>query len=285
MLRLDQIDSEISGNKWFKLAHHLQAAQAEGATGLISLGGPHSNHLHALAATARRVGLECVGLMRGQPQQTPTVQELQAFGMQLHWLGYGGYRARHQANFFDAWRDRFPGYYCIPEGGGGLRGALGCVPLVAHVRQRLDSLGWVDHQGWWLAAGTGTTLAGLVMGEAAQGGRMVYGALAGPPSHRIDEEVACLLGEAGIEHRGYRLIDASRGGFGRFDRALAAFMTETERLGEFALEPVYTAKAMMALRLHVEGGYFAAGTRLVFVHTGGLQGRRAAQSQLDALLL
>ena len=50
------------------------------------------------------------------------------------------------------------------------------------------------------------------------------------------------------------------------------------------LEPVYTAKAMMALRLSVQGGYFAAGTRLIFVHTGGLQGRRAAEAQLEELL-
>ncbi|HAB64116.1 MAG TPA: 1-aminocyclopropane-1-carboxylate deaminase, partial [Pseudomonas sp.] len=33
-----------------------------------------------------------------------------------------------------------------------------------------------------------------------------------------------------------------------------------------------------------QGGYFAFGTRLIFVHTGGLQGRRAAQAQLDGLL-
>jgi len=284
VLRLDLVDSEISGNKWFKLAHHLQAAQSEGASGLISLGGPHSNHLHALAAAARRVGLGSVGLLRGQPQQTPTVRDLQNFGMQLHWLGYGGYRERHQANFFATWRDRYPGYYCIPEGGGGLRGALGCVPLVAHVQGRLASLGWADHHGWWLAAGTGTTLAGLVIGEAGQGSRRVYGALAGPPSHGVAEEVERLLGEAGVAGADYQLIDASRGGFGRFDRALAAFMVETEGMGEVALEPVYTAKALMALRLYVDGGHFQRGTRLVFVHTGGLQGRRAAQPQLDKLL-
>ena len=283
-LRLDQIDREISGNKWFKLAHHLHAAQSEGAKGLISLGGPHSNHLHALAAAARRVGLASVGLMRGQPQQTPTVQGLQAFGMQLHWLGYGGYRERHQADFFATWRDRYPGYYPIPEGGGGLRGALGCAPLVVHVQARLASLGWADHHGWWLAAGTGTTLAGLVLGEAEQGGRMVYGALAGPPSHGVAAEVDRLLGEAGITDANYQLIDACRGGFGRFDRELAAFMAETEQHGGIELEPVYTAKALIALRLYVERGHVAAGTRLVFVHTGGLQGRRAAQPELDKLL-
>ena len=284
MLRLDLIDPELSGNKWFKLVYHLAAAQAGGASGLISVGGPHSNHLHALAAAAKRYGLGSVGLLRGHAQQTATVEDLQRFGMQLHWLGYGGYRDRHRADFFDIWRDRYPDYYSVPEGGGGLAGALGCAPLVGHVQTRLAALGWTDYDGWWLAAGTGTTLAGLVIGEAQQRRRIVHGALAGPPSHGVADEVSRLLHDAGTADSGYQLIDACRGGFGRFDEPLARFLLETEAMAGVPLEPVYTAKAMMALRLSVQGGYFAAGTRLIFVHTGGLQGRRAAEAQLEELL-
>lgn len=284
ILRLDLIDPLLSGNKWFKLVHHLHAARGIGAPGLISLGGPHSNHLHALAAAGRRFGFASVGLLRGHPQRTATVDDLQRFGMQLHWLGYRGYRERYHPGFFDSWRERYPDYYCIPEGGGGLAGALGCAPLVGRVRDQLATLGWDDHDGWWLAAGTGTTLAGLVIGEAEQGGHWVHGALAGPPSHGVGQEIDRLLIEAGIACANYQLVDASRGGFGRFDEALARFIVETERAVGLPLEPVYTAKAMMALRLHIEGGYVARGSRLIFVHTGGLQGRRAAQAQLDKLL-
>lgn len=284
VLRLDLIDPELTGNKWFKLSHHLDAARIAGATGLLSLGGPHSNHLHALAAAARRFGLSSVGLLRGHPQRTATVDDLQRFGMQLHWLGYGGYRERHRPGFFDPWRLQYPHHYCVPEGGGGLAGALGCAPLAAHVREQLPGLGWGDYDGMWLAAGTGTTLAGLIIGETQQGAHRVYGALAGPQSHGVAQEVDRLLNEAGVTGADYQLIDASRGGFGRFDPSLARFIVETEGMTGLPLEPVYTAKAMMALRLYVDGGYFTKGTRLVFVHTGGLQGRRAAQAQLEELL-
>ncbi|RMH92174.1 pyridoxal-phosphate dependent enzyme [Stutzerimonas zhaodongensis] len=284
VLRLDLIDPALSGNKWFKLAHHLEAASAERASGLISLGGPHSNHLHALAAAAARYGFSSVGLLRGHAQRTPTVDDLESYGMQLHWLGYGGYRERHQLGFFDTWRERYPNHYCVPEGGSGLSGTLGCAPLVAHVQEKLATLGWTDHDGWWLAAGTGTTLAGLVIGEAGQCARRVYGALAGPPSHGVSHEVERLLIQADIAHPNYQLIDASRAGFGRFDAEVAAFILETEAATDVPLDPVYTAKAMMALRFHVARGYFPRGARLVFVHTGGLQGRRAAQAQLNELL-
>lgn len=285
VLRLDLIDPELSGNKWFKLAHHLQAAREVGAKGLISLGGPHSNHLHALAAAGKRLRLATVGLLRGVEHTTPTIEDLQAFGMQLHWLGYGGYRERHRPDFFQSWLQRYAGYYCVPEGGGGLPGALGCMPLVEHVRSQLPSVGWEDYDAWWLAAGTGTTLAGLLIGELLQGSRRrVYGALAGPAVHGVEENVGLLLGEAGLVKEGYRLIDASRGGFGRFDAALARFMCDAEHDSGLPLEPVYTAKAMMALRLCVQAGDVARGARIIFVHTGGLQGRRASQAALDKLL-
>ena len=83
LLRLDRIDPLISGNKWYKLAPHLAEARRLGAPGLISLGGAHSNHLHALAAAGARFGFATVGLLRGHAQDTPTVRDLQDFGMQL----------------------------------------------------------------------------------------------------------------------------------------------------------------------------------------------------------
>ncbi|WPC06685.1 pyridoxal-phosphate dependent enzyme [Pseudomonas benzenivorans] len=273
MLRLDLIDPLISGNKWFKLVPHLRAASAAGAAGLISLGGAHSNHLHALAAAGQRFGFPTVGLLRGLEQDTPTVRDLQAFGMHLHWLGYGGYRARHQAGFWERWRVLCPTLHPLPEGGGGLPGALGCACLVARVREQLSGLGWDDYHGWWLAAGTGTTLAGLVLGEA--GAHPVYGAMAVPADHGVAQQVGAILHEAGVGDSGYRLLDACRGGFARVDERLTDFIRSSEAASGVPLDPLYTGKALMALRQAVEVGHVARGSRLLFVHTGGLQGRRA----------
>jgi 1-aminocyclopropane-1-carboxylate deaminase len=272
ILRLDQIDPLISGNKWFKLSKHLNAAEQAGADGIISLGGAHSNHLHALAAAGKRFGFATVGLLRGHPQDTPTVSDLQAFGMHLHWLGYGGYRARHEANFWLPWRAQYPTLHPVPEGGGGLSGARGCMPLKAQVDRQLSHLGWRDHDGWWLACGTGTTLAGLVLAEA--GKRPVYGALAVPDDHGVAQQVESIVREAGLAEPVYQLFDASRGGFAKVDAQLLAFIEQIEQASGLPLEPLYTGKALLALKQQVEAGTFARGTRLVFVHTGGLQGRR-----------
>ncbi|MGY4534776.1 1-aminocyclopropane-1-carboxylate deaminase [Pseudomonas sp. TE3786] len=273
VLRLDQIDPLISGNKWFKLRHHLQAAEGAGAKGVISLGGSHSNHLHALAAAGQRFGFATVGLLRGEPQDTPTIRDLQAWGMHLHWLGFGGYRQRHQADFWQPWLARYADFYPVPEGGGGVPGAIGCMALREMAEAQLASIGWEDFDAWWLAVGTGTTLAGLVLAEA--GCRPVYGASAVPPGHGVEENVRAILQQAGQTDQGYRLLEASRGGFAKVDTALTAFVDQAEVDGKLPLEAIYTGKALMALRLHVVAGNVARGTRLLFVHTGGLQGRRA----------
>lgn len=277
VLRLDLLDPLISGNKWFKLSHHLAVAQACGATGVISLGGAHSNHLHALAATGKRFGFQTVGLLRGHAQQTATVDDLQAFGMQLHWLGYAGYRARHAADFWLPWQALYPDFYTVPEGGGGLSGALGCMTLVQQVREQLPALAWSDYDAWWLAAGTGTTLAGLLLGEAAE--HPVHAALAVPADHGVEQQVQAIIQAARMPVGHYQLHEASRGGFARVDQELLSFMQASEMESGVPLEPLYTAKALMALRRQVEAGYFARGSRLVFVHTGGLQGRAAALMQ------
>ncbi|WP_308705299.1 1-aminocyclopropane-1-carboxylate deaminase/D-cysteine desulfhydrase [Pseudomonas sp. N040] len=282
VLRLDLLDPLLGGNKWFKLQGHLQAAQAAGARGLLSLGGAHSNHLHALAAAGQRGGFATVGLLRGEPQATPTVADLQAFGMHLHWLGYGGYRARHQPGFARQWQQRYPGFYLVPEGGGGLPGAAGFAAIPALLRQQLAQLGWSDYDGCWLAAGTGTSLAGLVIAEA--GAHLLYGARVVPAGHGVETQVSQLLQQAGVADQGYRLVDASRGGYARIDRPLAQFIAEIDADGQLPVEACYTGKALLALRARVRDGYFASGTRLVFLHTGGMQGRRAQQQTLRALL-
>lgn len=272
-LRLDQIDPLISGNKWFKLQPYLQQAMRENASGLVSLGGPHSNHLHALAAAGRRLGLATVGLVRGEPVDTPTMRDVQAMGMHLHWLGYAGYRERHQAGFWQPWLVRYPRFVCIDEGGQGLAGAQGCAALVEMVRAQLPALGWRRVDGWWLAVGTGTTLAGLRLAESPDVD--VVGALAVPVRYNVGAMVEGLLDSASRACGSYRLVPAARRGFGQADEALLAFLQDAERQTGVVLEPVYTAKALMALRDAVLEGRLAPGSRWVFVHTGGLQGRRA----------
>ncbi len=130
----------------------------------------------------------------------------------------------------------------------------------------MSNLGWADYDAWWLAAGTGTTLAGVVLAEA--GAHPVYGAMAVPDDHGVAQNVSALV------QGGYELFDASRGGFAKVDPLLLDFIDVTEQACGVPLEPLYTGKALLALKQQIEAGRIRPGTRLIFMHTGGLQGRR-----------
>jgi 1-aminocyclopropane-1-carboxylate deaminase len=272
ILRLDLIDPIVNGNKPFKLSAYLAKAAAKGSDTLISLGGAHSNHLHALAHAGHHSGLRTVGLLRGHPVSNPTIDDLHRCGMHLHWLGYAGYRARHTQEFWESWLVRYPNAVPIPEGGVSLEGAHGCAALVAMIHRGLSGLGWRNYDQAWISVGTGTTLAGLALAEDPA--RLIVGALAVPPSHGPAENIENILKLAGCSFSSYKLIDASWGGFARVDELLLSFMHQCEIQSGMLFEPVYTAKLLWALKSAVESGEVPRGSRIVIIHTGGLQGRR-----------
>lgn len=277
VLRLDKTDAFISGNKWFKLHYHLKKALENNAKGLISVGGPYSNHLHALAVAGKNANLPTVGLLRGHPQQTATTDDLERFGMTLHWLSYAEYRQRYQPEFWQEWLNRYVGYYPIPEGGTGILGAKGCSVIPELIKQQLPTVGWTDYDVVYASVGTGSTLSGIIWGE--EGKHQAVGCLAVPAKYGVEGQIKALLSEIAIPHSNYQLIAACRKGFGQVDDELLAFMAEVEHLTGLLLDPVYTAKTLYCIKQQVLTGQIAEGSRIVFVHTGGLQGRRALISE------
>jgi 1-aminocyclopropane-1-carboxylate deaminase len=72
MKRDDLLHPIISGNKWRKLKYSLDHALSSGADTIISMGGAYSNHLHALAYAGKALGLQTIGLVRGEQPETLT---------------------------------------------------------------------------------------------------------------------------------------------------------------------------------------------------------------------
>jgi 1-aminocyclopropane-1-carboxylate deaminase len=62
------------------------------------------------------------------------------------------------------------------------------------------------------------------------------------------------------------------GGYARKNDALIAFIQNFQAKHEIPLDFVYTGKMMWGIFDLVQQGYFARGSRILAIHTGGLQG-------------
>lgn len=265
MLRLDQLHGRASGNKWYKLKGHMQAAREQGAHTLVSFGGPWSNHLHALAALGHAVGMATVGIVRGEGRHTTAMlDDCQRWGMSLRFVGYGEYRRRYDPSWQAQCLSALADPYLIPEGGAGEAGRRGCHDIAALIP------GDVYHCVM-LACGTGTTLAGLA--EALSSDTEVVGISALKQTDQMQADIASALG--GQHGAPWRVDDRFHmGGFGRFGDGLAAFTLAFESEQGIALDPIYTAKLCYAANAMRCAGELAGWGRVLLIHTGGLQGRR-----------
>lgn len=276
MLRLDQLDPEISGNKWYKLKQNLVYAKAQGKTTVLSFGGAWSNHIHALAAAGHRFGLTTIGVIRGEPSLglTATLTDAQHWGMQLHYLTRADYRRKNEPELIARVLadSGVPAkqVHIVPEGGSNLLGVAGCRDILA-----AGAVSPGDYDEIWLACGTGATLAGIAMTVSET-----------IPAREIIKGVAVLKGadflRADINRHTRRtlsnwtlLTDYHHGGYARTTEALRLLITSFEQETGIPTDPVYTGKVLFALKDSLRKNPAAYHSkRLLMIHTGGLQGRR-----------
>lgn len=262
LLRLDQLHPQVSGNKWFKLKYNLMDAIRLSAAGIVSFGGAYSNHLHALAYAGHRIGMPTTGIVRGEAVSNPTMDDCRRWGMHVHFVSRTAYRVRHTEMFLEQVQQQFPAYAVVPEGGNNAAGRRGSAEI-------LDGIELSPYTHIGLSVGSGATLCGVL--EAGLTHQHVLGFAALKQAAYLKDEIA-----AHSDKTNWSLIeDAHEGGFGKFTPALLQFMHEFETKHGIELDVVYTAKMMKAVYGMIAGGQMPAGSRMLLIHTGGLQGNRS----------
>ena len=132
------------------------------------------------------------------------------------------------------------------------------------------------------ASGSALTHAGVLVGLRALGeAAPVYGICVRRDARRQGDRVAKVAVElAGMIERP-AAFDA--GGVEVSD-AVREAMAMAARHEALLLDPVYTGKAMAGLVAHVRAGRIAAGSRMLFLHTGGLPALFAYADKLGSWL-
>jgi len=260
--RLDLVHPQISGNKFFKLKYNFLEAQQLGFKKLLTFGGAYSNHIAATAFASQQFGFESAGIIRGEELAhqplNPTLALAQQFGMQLHFVSREEYRRKQDANYLEALAQNFPAHYIIPEGGTNALAIRGCQEILKDSDAQFDVI--------CCAVGTGGTITGLI--EASQPHQQVLGfsALKG---NFLNEEVAKLTTK-----RNWSILDDyCCSGYARTSPEVIQFIQHFEAEYDIPLEQIYTGKMLLGISNLIEKGYFPAETKLLILHTGGLQGR------------
>ena len=267
--RLDQVHPRISGNKWYKLKYNLIDAKQHGYTQLLSFGGAYSNHIAALAYAAHEYGFESIGVIRGaelaDKPLNPTLQQAKNLGMHLTFISRADYRRKHTDEFIEALQACYPTAYIIPEGGTNALAVKGCEEILSvQDRQNYDVI--------VCALGTGGTFSGLVNASGEQQILVGFSALKG------DFLTAEVQKWTDKNKQNWQILAEDRfGGYGRFNQSLLSFIADIEHQYDLPLEPIYTAKAFFRLLEMIEQAKFAPNSRILFIHTGGLQGYQKSQ--------
>ncbi len=261
--RLDQIHPQISGNKFFKLKYNFLAAQQQGKTSLITFGGAFSNHIAATAYAANRFGFQSIGIIRGEELATQplnhTLATAQKLGMQLHFVSRKDYRLKDSAAYLNALEMQYPNSYIIPEGGTNAFAIQGCTEILS-----ADDLNTYDVI--CCAVGTGGTITGLIEASTAQQQILGFSALKGD---FLSTDVAQMT-----EKRNWKILDDyCCGGYAKTTPKLLQFIENFQKKYQIPLEPIYTGKMLLGIFDLISQHYFAKNSRILVIHSGGLQGR------------
>ncbi|MBI2283616.1 MAG: 1-aminocyclopropane-1-carboxylate deaminase [Bacteroidetes bacterium] len=267
ILRLDLVHPVVSGNKWYKLKYYLAEALAGNYHSLASFGGAYSNHIVATAFAAREAGLASTGYIRGEETSplSPTLGNAMEYGMKLEYVSRETFRNTEAIMATTANN----GIYWVREGGFGTLGAKGASDI-------LSVTDTSSYSHIICAVGTGTMLAGLV--QAALPHQQLVGISVLKNHFGLEQEVRSLLPQKEGLASFTIEQDFHFGGYAKHPQNLIRFMQETWVQERLPTDIVYTSKLLFAVKHLLAHQYFPAGSRLLLIHSGGLQGNASLPS-------
>lgn len=268
ILRIDKLHPIISGNKYFKLKYFLEEAIRGGKNTIATFGGYYSNHLHATAYACKVKGLHSIGYIKGhQPKElNDTLKDCIKYGMKLQFIPH-----QHFDQFQKTFIQDLPeNILTVPMGGYEPRGMIGASEIL-----NIDDVHLYDYIV--AAAGTGTMAAGLLLKLKSNQALILFSSLSNVDSLQHD---ILKLNNQLIEKKDQLKImyDLQYGAYGKANESLFEGMNWFYDQHGIPTDFVYTGKMVNGFYALLKTGYFKPGSRILLIHSGGLQGNRSIQS-------
>jgi 1-aminocyclopropane-1-carboxylate deaminase len=257
--RDDLIHPKISGNKYRKLFYTLKTFNLEVHETVISFGGPFSNHLSAISYACKINNIPLVVFVR-QPyseENNYTLSFLKENGTHIVYISKAKYRNLREKSWKNPLQNLYPNALVIPEGGSGDLALKGCEEI---------SNSWEKEYNYFgCSIGTGTTFSGIANANPKVKG---LGFVMLKDQDYLNNEISKLC-----KHQNYQLTRAYNfGGFGKVNDQLIEFINTFYQEHSIPLDPIYTGKMLYGIFDLIEKDYFPEGSKIILIHTGGLQG-------------
>ena len=264
MLRLDKLHETVSGNKLFKLHYYIEKCLQTNHKTLLTFGGAFSNHLVATSFLCQQMGIKCIGIIRGNEASELSHSLITCInnGMILEFVNPATYKNPTENKFVQWLKDKFGECTIVPEGGFGKDGARGAGLIMDLFKKN-------NFTHVCTCVGTATTLAGLLI-NCEKTHKIIA-----IPAIKNMTDIEQRLTEMEITYNKGTLdifLDYHFGGYAKYDTNLINFMNTFYTEYKIPLDFVYTAKMMYGAIDKIKTGYFPTGSKIICLHTGGLQG-------------
>lgn len=270
--REDLLHPFISGNKFRKMKYNLLQAKAENQHTLLTFGGAYSNHIAAVAYAGKEQGFKTIGVIRGDElggkiAENPTLRFAQECGMQFEFVTREAYRLKTEPEFIANLKDKFGSFYLVPEGGTNQYAIKGCEEILTKEDAKFDYV--------CCAVGTGGTISGIINSALPNQKILGFPALKGD---FLKDEIRKFA-----TNKNWELItDYHFGGYGKVNEELIQFINQFYKQTEVPLDPIYTGKMVFGVIDLVKKNYFPHNSKILLIHTGGLQGIQGMNSILKS---
>jgi len=252
----------ISGNKLRKLKYNLLQAKAENKATLVTFGGAFSNHIAAVAYAGKEQGFKTIGVIRGDElfdkiEENPTLKFAQENGMQFEFVTREEYRYKTEISFIEKLKEKFGDFYLVPEGGTNELAVKGCEEILTGEDTNFNYV--------CCAVGTGGTISGLINSALPNQKILGFPALKGD---FLTDEIRIFA-----KQDNWNLIsDYHFGGYGKINLELVEFINAFLKETKVPLDPIYTGKMVFGVIDLISKNYFPDHSKILLIHTGGLQG-------------
>ncbi|MFZ5629769.1 MAG: hypothetical protein ACOY5B_11615 [Spirochaetota bacterium] len=263
LLLSDERLPHLGGNKYHKISGYLAEARRQGVQHLLTMAGPHSNHLRAFSAVIAQGEFTGTVLVRGEElndsaRHSEEIRGALHAGVRCIFVTREVYRQLRTARDADTVRQlitvgELPRSVFIPEGGHGPIGTVGVAAWAAQVQ---------DFSDIFIACATGTTCAGFLLDTAVS--TRIWGISVVRNESSVMQTISQLA--PGHEQRFTLLNEYDQGGFARFGTAHAEFCERLSAEWGLTIDPVYVGKAAAAIADRAQKGFINGRALLVYTY-------------------